>query len=70
MRLMIQPAHATGPRLVGRAITNAVVENAGRRFWGWDISANIGVKLHRPGEGQDDPLYGRNGTAFCRIKEL
>ena len=23
----------------------------------------------RPGEGQDDPLYGRSGTAFCRIKE-
>ena len=58
-----------GPKTGRQSNQHAVDENTGRRFRGWDISADVGVKLHRPGEGQDDPLYGRNGTAFCRIEE-
>ena len=65
----VRNPHTRRPKTGRQSNQHAVDENTGRRFQGWDISANVGAKLRRPGEGQDDPLYGRNGTAFCRIEE-
>jgi hypothetical protein len=35
-----------GPKTGRQSNQHAVDENTGRRFRGWDISANVGVKLH------------------------
>jgi hypothetical protein len=34
------------PKTGRQSNQHALVENTGRRFRGWDISANVGVKLH------------------------
>ena len=35
-----------GPKTGQQSNRHAVDENTGRRFRGWEISANVGVKLH------------------------
>jgi hypothetical protein len=40
------PCTRDGPKTGRQSNQHAVDENTGQRFRGWDISANVGVKLH------------------------
>ena len=42
----VRNPHTAGNRAGRQSDQHAVDENTGRRFRGWDISANVGVKLH------------------------